>query len=97
MDKPNVLFLLCDQLRYDCIGYAGIRPVQTPCIDALSEEGLFFENAYTPLPVCAPARQAMLTGAQPDSLGALFNYNFIKTNGADPAKPTWVSALRDSG
>lgn len=97
MDRPNVLFLLCDQLRYDCVGRAGIRPVQTPCMDALADEGLFFENAYTPLPVCAPARQAMLTGMQPDSIGALFNYNFLKTNGADPAKPTWVSALRDSG
>ncbi|MBQ3637760.1 MAG: sulfatase-like hydrolase/transferase, partial [Clostridia bacterium] len=58
----NVLFIVADQLRYDCVGASGIRPVKTPNIDALAAEGLYFENAYTPLPVCAPSRQAMLTG-----------------------------------
>ncbi len=93
----NVLLLVVDQLRYDCVGAAGIRPVKTPNFDRLATEGLFFENAYTPLPVCAPSRQAMLTGVQPDSIGALFNYNFIGTCGADPATPTWVSELSDRG
>ncbi len=93
----NVLFIVTDQLRYDCVGAAGIRPVRTPNMDRLAAEGLFFENAYTPLPVCAPSRQAMLTGVQPDSIGALFNYNFINTRGADPAVPTWVSELKDRG
>ena len=97
MSKPNVLFILCDQLRYDSVGYAGIRPVKTPNMDRLAKEGLAFHNAFTPLPVCAPARQSMLTGVQPDSIGALFNYNFIKTNGADPARPTWVSSLKNAG
>ena len=71
--------------------------MKTPNIDRLASEGLFFENAYTPLPVCAPSRQAMLTGVQPDSIGALFNYNFINTRGADPSIPTWVSELKDRG
>ncbi len=97
MSKPNVLLIVCDQLRYDSVGYSGKYPVKTPNIDALADEGLFFKNAYTPLPVCAPSRQAMLTGVQPDSIGALFNYNFVKTNGADPAVPTWVSELKDNG
>ena len=97
MTKPNVLFIVCDQLRHDSVGYAGIRPVKTPNIDALAADGLAFENAFTPLPVCAPSRQAMLTGVQPDSIGALFNYNFINTDGADPSTPTWVSELRDAG
>lgn len=97
----NVLFIVCDQLRYDSIGYSSRftnrKAPLTPNIDALAEEGLFMKNAYTPLPVCAPSRQAMLTGVQPDSIGALFNYNFIKTSGADPSVPTWVSELRDAG
>ena len=93
----NVLFIVADQLRYDCVGASGIRPVKTPNIDALAAEGLYFENAYTPLPVCAPSRQAMLTGVQPDCIGALFNYNFVNTRGADPAVPTWVSELKDRG
>ncbi len=99
--KPNILFIVCDQLRYDSIGYSsrftGRKAPLTPNIDALAADGLFMKNAYTPLPVCAPSRQAMLTGVQPDSIGALFNYNFIKTAGADPNVPTWVSELKDAG
>ena len=95
--KPNVLFIVCDQLRYDSVGYAGMEPVKTPNIDKLAEEGLFFKNAYTPFPVCAPSRQSMLTGVQPESLGILCNYNFLRGNGADPAVPTWVSELKDAG
>lgn len=94
---PNVLLILCDQFRYDSIGYAGKYEVKTPNIDRLADEGLFFRQAYTPLPVCAPARQAILTGLQPDSIGALFNYNFLNTRGADPAVPTWVSELKGAG
>lgn len=101
MSTPNVLFIVCDQLRYDSVGYSNSLnykyPVKTPNIDSIAREGLFFKNAYTPLPVCAPSRQAMLTGVQPDSIGALFNYNFIKTSGADPKTPTWVSELRNAG
>lgn len=97
MAQPNVLLIVCDQLRHDSVGYAGIRPVQTPNIDALAAEGLAFSNAFTPLPVCAPSRQSMLTGVQPESVGALFNYNFINTDGADPSVPTWVSELKDAG
>lgn len=97
MKKPNVLLIVCDQLRYDSIGYSGKYAVKTPNIDRLAAEGLFFTNAYTPLPVCAPARQSMLTGVQPDSIGALFNYNFINTRGADPSVATWTSELKDAG
>jgi len=97
MSKPNVLLIVCDQLRYDSVGYSGIYPVKTPVMDALAADGLYFKNAYSPLPVCAPSRQSMLTGVQPDSIGALFNYNFVKTNGANPDVPTWVSELHDHG
>ncbi len=95
--SPNVLFIVLDQLRYDSIGFSGKYDIKTPNIDSLAEDGLFFKNAYTPLPVCAPSRQAMLTGVQPDSIGALFNYNFVNTDGADPKKPTWVSELKEAG
>jgi len=93
----NVLLIVCDQLRYDSVGFSGIYPVKTPTIDALAEDGLYFKNAYTPLPVCAPSRQSMLTGVQPDSIGALFNYNFVKTDGANPSVPTWPQELSDHG
>ena len=59
----NLLFLLADQFRFDALG-AENPLVQTPHLDALAEAGARFTRAYTPLPVCAPARQALYTGAR---------------------------------
>lgn len=95
--KPNILLILCDQLRYDCVGAAKKYNIKTPNMDSLAEEGIFFENAFTPLPVCAPARQAIVSGVQPDSIGALFNYNFIPTAGASVKNPSWITNLKNDG
>ena len=95
--KPNVLLILCDQLRYDCVGAAKKYDIKTPNMDLLARDGMFFENAFTPLPVCAPARQAILSGVQPDSIGALFNYNFIPTCGASVKNPSWITNLKNDG
>ena len=46
-DKPNVLMIVCDQLRYDCLGYTGSPFARTPNIDALAAEGMQFTRAYT--------------------------------------------------
>ena len=44
MSKPNVLLIVCDQLRYDSVGFSGIYPVKTPVIDALAADGLRSEE-----------------------------------------------------
>ena len=75
--KPNLLFIMADQLRYDALGYAGRFSISTPNLDRLASEGAFFSKAYTPIPVCAPARQSLLSGRSADSFGALWNYDFI--------------------
>ena len=68
-DKPNVLFIAVDDLN-DWVGYLGGHPqTQTPNIDALAHEGFYFSNAFTPAPVCGPARTAILTGRYPSSTG----------------------------
>ena len=64
--RPNFLMIVADQHRADMIGAAGKFPVETPNLDALCARGTRFENAFTPLPVCAPARQSMLCGLNPD-------------------------------
>ena len=46
--RPNILLLMADQLRYDCVGAANMMDVQTPNLDRLADEGVFFENAFTP-------------------------------------------------
>ncbi|MHC4118457.1 MAG: sulfatase-like hydrolase/transferase [Planctomycetota bacterium] len=60
--KPNLLFLLTDQQRFDALSYAGNDLLKTPNMDRLAREGAWFENAHTQCAVCVPARAAMLTG-----------------------------------
>ena len=74
MNNKNLLFIMCDQQRYDCIGFSGIRPVETPNIDKIAENGVWFKNAYTPIPVCAPARQSIISGRRPECFGGLWNF-----------------------
>ncbi|MBR5257377.1 MAG: sulfatase-like hydrolase/transferase, partial [Clostridia bacterium] len=80
----NILIINADQLRHDAVGYRGMRPVLTPNIDRLAEEGIVYEQAYTPLPVCSPARQSLLCGLRPDYIGATWNYDFWPTPNLDP-------------
>ena len=92
----NLLIINADQLRHDCVGYRGLRPVATPNLDALAGEGTVYTRAFTPLPVCAPARQALLCGRHPDSFGAQWNYDFIPTPTVQP-EWCWSRDLRDRG
>jgi arylsulfatase A-like enzyme len=72
--RPNLIFILCDQLRFDCLGYAGHSLVETPNIDRLAERGVVFETAYCASPVCSPARASWLTGTYPHAHHQLANY-----------------------
>ena len=92
----NILIINADQLRADCVGYAGARPVRTPNIDALAAESVVYENAFTPLPVCAPARQSLLSGRRPDYIGATWNFDFLPTPELDPAV-CWPLLLKENG
>ncbi|MGI5894250.1 MAG: sulfatase-like hydrolase/transferase [Candidatus Merdivicinus sp.] len=65
MKKPNILFLMCDEHRADLTGYAGNKIIRTPNLDRLAETGVVFQNAYTPAPICVPARQCMMAGQYP--------------------------------
>lgn len=49
--RPNLLFIMADQLRYDALGCAGRFSISTPNLDRLASEGAFFSKAYTPIPV----------------------------------------------
>ena len=60
--KPNVLLIMADQFRGDCLGAAGHPDVKTPYLDLLCERGTRFDRAYSPTPSCIPARAALLTG-----------------------------------
>jgi len=63
--RPNVLFLMSDEHRPDVAGYEGNAVVRTPVLDELARTGVVFRNAYTPSPICIPARQCMMAGQLP--------------------------------
>jgi arylsulfatase A-like enzyme len=60
--QPNILFFFPDQFRSDWVGINSCEPVKTPNIDRLAKNGVLFNNAYTPSPLCAPARACLASG-----------------------------------
>jgi len=60
--KPNLLFLMTDQQRFDAVSYAGNTTLHTPHLDRIAREGAWFENTHAQCAVCAPARSSILTG-----------------------------------
>lgn len=71
--KPNILFVMADQLAARYLGAYGHPLVKTPHLDRLAREGVVFENAYTPSPLCAPARAAVMNGLLPSRTGVYDN------------------------
>lgn len=69
MTPPNILFLMSDEHRPDVIGYEGDAVIRTPVLDELARTGVTFNNAYTPSPVCVPARQCLMSGQLPKTCG----------------------------
>lgn len=96
--RPNVLIIMADQLRYDCLGYAGLVPVVTPHIDRLASEGMWFEAAFCHFPVCGPSRQSFVCGRRPDAFGALWNASMgLKVSSLEPTAYSWTRTLREGG
>ena len=60
--QPNILLITADQFRWDCLGATGNEVIQTPSLDALAARGVCFRNAFTPNPICVPARASIMTG-----------------------------------
>jgi len=67
--KPNVIYILADDLGYSELGCYGNTFNETPNIDKLATEGVRFTNAYAAAPVCSPYRAALMTGQYPARLG----------------------------
>ncbi len=68
-NRPNILLLMADQFRWDCLGIAGHPDVKTPNLDSLAARGLRFSNAVSACPTCIPARAAALTGMSQEKNG----------------------------
>jgi arylsulfatase A-like enzyme len=70
---PNILFLLSDQQRWDTLGCYGQSLDVTPHLDQMAAEGVRFEYAFTPQPVCGPARACLMTGRYASQNGSYRN------------------------
>ena len=76
--RPNILFILTDDQRWDAVGYAGNPVVQTPNIDSLAREGVCFRNAFVTTPISAASRASLLTGMYERTHGDTFRQGPLK-------------------
>ena len=72
--RPNIVLIIADQLRYDCVGANGNGLVRTPNIDRLAAQSANFTSAYVQSPVCVPSRMSILTGRYAHSHKNRVNY-----------------------
>ncbi|MFP4106514.1 MAG: sulfatase-like hydrolase/transferase, partial [Phycisphaerae bacterium] len=73
-EKPNILFILMDDMGWKDLACTGSEFYETPNIDRLRAEGMKFTNAYASCPVCSPTRASVMTGRYPARIGLT---NFI--------------------
>ena len=67
--KPNIILFLIDDLGWADLGITGSKFYETPHLDKLAREGVFFTDAYAANPVCSPTRASVLTGKYPSRIG----------------------------
>ena len=71
--RPNIIFILVDDLRWDALGCMGHPFVKTPNIDRIAKEGALFRNFFVSIPLCSPSRGSFLTGQYPHTHGVIDN------------------------
>jgi arylsulfatase A-like enzyme len=94
---PNIVFLLCDDLRWDALGFMGNKHILTPHIDRLAGESVVFTNAYHVCPISMPSRASIMTGQYLGMHGSGFNRpsNYVITQ--DEFNRSYPVRLRQNG
>ena len=90
--SPNILLIMADQLAAPALRMNGNKVCKTPHIERLAEKSVVFDQAYTPAPLCAPARYSMLTGRLGPTIGAYDNASELTAS-----TPTIAHFLRSVG
>ena len=92
--KPNIIFILTDDQRWDALGIAGNKIIQTPQMDALASSGTYFKNAFSTTPICAASRASILTGLYERTHG----YTFQKPKLREPyAEIIYPKVFKENG
>jgi arylsulfatase A-like enzyme len=100
-DRPNILFIVADDLGYGELGCYGGKDIPTPNLDKLAASGVRFTNGYVTAPFCAASRAALMTGRYQTRFG--FEFNPIGAKNAAPGiglpveEKTIADRLRDAG
>ncbi len=89
---PNLLVIMPDQLRATALGLYGSSPLETPHLEALARSGVLYRYAFTPYPVCVPARVAFWTGRWPHLTGSRTNQIYLQ-----PGEIHLLQLLRAAG
>lgn len=79
-ERPNILLIVTDEWRGDCLGVAGHPDVKTPYLDSLADMGVYFPNAYSPCPSCVPARACLYTGLHQRHTGRVGYQDCVEWN-----------------
>ncbi len=97
--RPNILLILADQHRYDCVGANTGRfdGRLTPNLDAIAGEGMNFRHAFTPIPLCIPARNCLFHGQWSFRHRAIANWDTEAPRPAIEGLPAFVDGLRAAG
>jgi len=78
MTRPDILFIMTDQQRFDTIAALGNSHIYTPNMDRLVRRGISFSNAYATCPVCVAARYTIRTGCEPATTRVFTNCGVAK-------------------
>lgn len=97
-EKPNILFVLADDLGYNDVGFNGSTDIKTPNLDGLAKNGVTFDAAYVAHPFCGPSRAAIMTGRYPHKIGAQFNLPEDGSNiGVSADEPFIAQTMKSAG
>src|SRR5579862_7863558 len=91
-DRPNIIFIMADEHRYDAMGCAGNTVVRTPNMDRLASQGVRFARTYCQGPLCQPSRASIMTGQYVHQHGQSWNGFDMK-----PEWPTMMKQLQRAG
>jgi len=92
--RPNIIFILTDDLRWDGLSCTGSKVAKTPNIDRIAKEGALFKNFFVSIPLCSPSRSSFLTGQYAHRTGVINNGDHAKLS---HTLMTWPRLLHDGG
>ncbi|MEM1226537.1 MAG: sulfatase [Planctomycetota bacterium] len=92
ISSPNILFILCDDHRFDCLGSAGHPFLETPHLDSMAKDGVTLTRTYVTTSLCSPSRASILTGQYAHNHRVIDNYHEV-----DPTLTFFPQVLQSAG